>query len=237
MIDVFEVDGSPATGPLEDFRVRTARIRREATGRRLCEAAFDLIAERGLTGLTVEHICDRAGMSRGAFYRHFATVDALLDYLGAAVGAQLNAEMSALFDATADPVLRISQHLRYQVVRVHSDRACAAVVLRLTAQDGAVSRYAYDHATGDFGAAIAARRFDPHPVDLAVEMAHGILAAIFRTTFRDGLHLARLNSHTEFLLRGCGSHRDEAHQLAFSPLPPPPTAPLRQAVLTLCSTP
>ena len=226
-----------STGPLEEFRVRTARIRREATSRRLSEAAFDVIADRGLTGLTVEHVCERAGMSRGAFYRHFITVDALLDYLGAAVGAQLNAEMSALFDATADPVLRISQHLRYQVVRVHFDSACAALMLRLTAQDGVVSRYAYDHATTDFEAAIAAGRFEAHPVDLAVEMAHGILSTIFRTTFRDGLNPTRLHAQTEFLLRGCGCHPDEARVLARTPLPPAPTDQLRQAVLRLCSIP
>lgn len=230
------VPADPSTGPLEDFRVRTARVRRAATNRRLCEAAFTEIARQGADRLTVELVCQGADMSRGAFYRHFPTVEALLDYLGAAVGAALNAEMSLRFDDLDDPVLRIGQHLRYQVIRVNSDPACAAVVSRLVSRDGAVSPYAYDHAAQDFADAATAGRFHPPSAAIAVDLAHGMLAAILRTALRDGLDRKRLDAQAEFLLRGCGADPEDARRAAGHPLPDPPATGLRAATLALCAT-
>lgn len=225
----------PTTGPLEDFRVRTARVRRAATHRRLCEAAFTVVERQGVTGLTVEDICQSADLSRGVLYRHFATVEVLLDYLGAAVGAALNAEMSERFDLLDDPVLRIGQHLRYQVVRVNSDPACAALVARLVSRDGAVSPYAHDHAVRDFTAAAAAGRFHTPSMTIAVDLAHGMLAAILRTTLRDGLDPDRLDAQAAFLLRGCGADGDEALRVAGHPLPDPPATGLRESTIALCA--
>ena len=51
--------------------------RREATKHRLIEAAIDEFAVRGLDATSVEHLCEAAGFSRGAFYSNFATKDDL----------------------------------------------------------------------------------------------------------------------------------------------------------------
>ena len=51
--------------------------RRSNTQERLLNAAFDLFAEAGAAGTTVEVICERAGFTRGAFYSNFANKDEL----------------------------------------------------------------------------------------------------------------------------------------------------------------
>jgi AcrR family transcriptional regulator len=53
--------------------------RREATRRRVLDAAREVVAERGVYGATVEEICERAGFTRGAFYSNFADMDDVLD--------------------------------------------------------------------------------------------------------------------------------------------------------------
>lgn len=51
--------------------------RRVATRERLIDAAFEVFAEQGVGGASVEQICDAAGFTRGAFYSNFDSKDAL----------------------------------------------------------------------------------------------------------------------------------------------------------------
>ncbi|AWB92705.1 TetR/AcrR family transcriptional regulator [Aeromicrobium chenweiae] len=51
---------------------------REATRTRLLDAARTVLAREGIQGASVEHICDQAGFSRGAFYSNFSTKDDLV---------------------------------------------------------------------------------------------------------------------------------------------------------------
>lgn len=57
---------------------RTAVRRRAATRERLLDAARVLLASEGIQGASVEHICDQAGFTRGAFYSNFSSKDELL---------------------------------------------------------------------------------------------------------------------------------------------------------------
>lgn len=51
--------------------------RRTQTRDRLVQAALEVFAEKGVTGASVEEICDRAGFTRGAFYSNFDSKDDL----------------------------------------------------------------------------------------------------------------------------------------------------------------
>jgi AcrR family transcriptional regulator len=52
--------------------------RRAATRERLLDAARVVLANEGIQGASVEHICEQAGFTRGAFYSNFSTKDELL---------------------------------------------------------------------------------------------------------------------------------------------------------------
>jgi AcrR family transcriptional regulator len=52
--------------------------RRAATRERLLEAAREVLAREGIQGASVEHICEQAGFTRGAFYSNFTSKDDLL---------------------------------------------------------------------------------------------------------------------------------------------------------------
>ncbi|QKJ18532.1 TetR/AcrR family transcriptional regulator [Microbacterium hominis] len=62
--------------------------RREATRRKLMDAAAQVFAEVGLDAASVEAICERAGFTRGAFYSNFETKDELFLELVAAVAGE-----------------------------------------------------------------------------------------------------------------------------------------------------
>jgi AcrR family transcriptional regulator len=71
----------------------TTQQRSEETRSRILEAALGCFAERGYDATSVAEICQRAGVSKGAFYHHFASKQALfvalLDQWLAALDGQL----------------------------------------------------------------------------------------------------------------------------------------------------
>lgn len=70
--------------------------RREATRARLVEAAIAEFAERGIDATSIEHLCDRAGFTRGAFYSNFSTKDDVCIAILELYGEQAMAGMRAI---------------------------------------------------------------------------------------------------------------------------------------------
>ena len=65
------VQNSPIDAPSLGLRERKKRARREA----LIDATHRLVAEHGLDAVTVEAICDEAGVSARTFFNYFETKD------------------------------------------------------------------------------------------------------------------------------------------------------------------
>lgn len=68
---------------------RTQRERREGTIRKLLDAATETLVEAGYAETSVQRICDRAEVSQGALFRHFATREELMVAVGADLGARI----------------------------------------------------------------------------------------------------------------------------------------------------
>ncbi|MEU7183166.1 TetR/AcrR family transcriptional regulator [Streptomyces celluloflavus] len=59
----------------------SSTTRRDATRRRLFEAAVTLIAEQGFSSTTVDEIAERAGVAKGTVYYNFASKNVLFEEL------------------------------------------------------------------------------------------------------------------------------------------------------------
>lgn len=57
--------------------MRVSRAEMAAHHRQIVEAAADLFRERGLDAVSVDTLMQRAGLTHGGFYRHFASKNAL----------------------------------------------------------------------------------------------------------------------------------------------------------------
>jgi TetR/AcrR family transcriptional repressor of nem operon len=62
---------------------------------KLLDASLSLLREQGFAATTVDDLCDRAGVTKGAFFHHFESKDAL----GAAAVAHWSRTTGALFQA------------------------------------------------------------------------------------------------------------------------------------------
>jgi AcrR family transcriptional regulator len=65
---------------------RTQQERREGTIRKLLDATTAALVDVGYAAASVQVICERAGLSQGALFRHFPTREALMVAVGEDVG-------------------------------------------------------------------------------------------------------------------------------------------------------
>lgn len=81
---------------------RTQGQRREATIRKLLDAATGALIELGYAEASVQEVCKRAGVSTGGLFRHFPTREALMVAVGDDVAAQILARYTKEFESLRD---------------------------------------------------------------------------------------------------------------------------------------
>jgi AcrR family transcriptional regulator len=81
-------------------RIRLSRDESRAeTRRRLLDAAWQVFAEKGFEGCSVDDLVERAGYSKGAFYSNFESKDAIFLELLKEHKAETLGQLEALLDA------------------------------------------------------------------------------------------------------------------------------------------
>jgi len=91
---------------------------------RLLDAARDVIRARGFAATSIDEICRAAGVTKGAFFHHFASKEAL----GVAVAAHWSETTSTLFATAAyhdhaDPLDRLLAYVDFRRAIVDGDLA------------------------------------------------------------------------------------------------------------------
>lgn len=90
-----------------DFRTRVAAEKRDRMRARLLDATMSVCGqvELGGAGVVVDDVVRTAGVSRGAFYRHFRSLDEAVGALVADLVRQIVADAQEVFVDERDPVV------------------------------------------------------------------------------------------------------------------------------------
>ena len=140
----------------------------QASGDRLLDAAVDVIRARGYSATRVEDICAAAGLTKGAFFHHFASKEAC----AIAAAAHFAARADALFDAAPyaalpDPRARALGYIDFRKAILQGELPQFTCLLGTMVQEAyethpairqACDRYISEHAdrlVGDLAAAKA----------------------------------------------------------------------------------
>lgn len=105
-----------------------AELRRRTDVRQveLTDAALHIIATKGISALTTRSLAAQVGFSSGAIFRHFASLEALLD----AVVARVETVLEATFPpGTLAPIQRLEQFIEARSTAVGSQLGILRLVL------------------------------------------------------------------------------------------------------------
>jgi TetR/AcrR family transcriptional repressor of nem operon len=107
--------------------------------RKIVEAAAELFRERGLDGVTVGEVMDKAGLTHGGFYAHFASKQALIaDAIRSKTGT--NASKLATVAERAEPGKALEEMVRGYLSPAHrTRRGKGCIIAALSGEAGRAS--------------------------------------------------------------------------------------------------
>lgn len=114
-----------------DFRVRAARRKRERMRARLLDATMDVCGRVGPgQQAVIDDVIRAADVSRGTFYKYFASLDEARRALGQHLTNELVDSVGAMFAEVADPVQRTAAGWILIMARAAGHPAWGAFVVR-----------------------------------------------------------------------------------------------------------
>ena len=167
---VANADAKPARSP----DPRPARTRRA-----LLDAGHRLITEKGVAGLRIQEITERAEVALGSFYNHFSTKDELVE---AVVFETLSALASEIIDGSdgADSAVAAIMALRRFVRLAYEDVSFARLLVNLGHGDELFLDAITPFARTALERTVAARAFEIEDIDVAVASIVGGGLSIIR---------------------------------------------------------
>jgi AcrR family transcriptional regulator len=207
------VESEEGAAPLSRAGRRKAKARTDLTA-----AARALIAEKGVGGLRVGDITDRADVALGSFYNHFETKEDIVD---AVVSETLGglAEAIVSFAHIEDPAEEMSVAVRRFVRLAYEDRELAWLLVNLNSAEARLENMVFPHARATLERGLAAKRFDMPDPAVALTITAGAALAVIRGALDGRLSEGADVICAEATLCAVGIDRAEAREIANRDLP------------------
>lgn len=209
---------------------RGARRKRE-TREKLLDAAFRLMAERGMDAVAINEITEAADVGFGSFYNHFESKEAIYAALVDAVFEEFGDALAELVKDVEDPAEVIAICVRHTILRARREPLWGRFLVREGLSARVLSRGLGVRLLQDIRRGIAKGRFKlPDPLMSFVAVGAGVIGAIALQIESDRepravLQQLGLDPETTpgraaaVLLHGLGLDFDEARAIAQRPLP------------------
>jgi AcrR family transcriptional regulator len=194
---------------------RTDR-RRERTRSKLTEATRELITQKGVGGLRIGEITERADVALGSFYNHFASKDEIVETV---VAESLREITQALATTPVeDPAELVSAAIRRFIGVAYADPDFARLVIHLANADSLFMTAVYPAARSAVERGVASGRFQVPDLDVSVTAIAGGALALMRHILDDDLGKGADTAFAEISLRALGVSLDDAAEVVRRPL-------------------
>jgi AcrR family transcriptional regulator len=187
--------------------------RRALTRQALTGAAAELIAAKGVAGLRIQEITERADVALGSFYNHFKTKDELVE---AVVAETIEVRAEAIVErmgSIEDPAAVVSFACRRVVQIAYEEPELAWLFVHLDRADVLFEAMVLPYWMETLERGIALGRFDIRDTHIALTGVTGGALAVMRAVL-DGRYGADADAvFAEGVLRSLGLDRADAHQI------------------------
>jgi AcrR family transcriptional regulator len=199
--------------PAVNFRTRNAQLKREKMLARLLSATMEVCADANRRGTAViDDVVRAAGVSRGAFYWYFDTLDEAIETLGRRMADEISAETASLFRTQPNPVLRAALGGQVMMRRASMDPVWAGYLSNvhvLLDDSKFVTRVRRNLEAGR-----SAGEYQFESVKVALDFQIGAVLAAIRRCTTESPPLAALVEMNALILRGLGVKTSVAQELA-----------------------
>ena len=218
------MENSPTPkGEAVDREPRSTR-RKRATRAKLMEAAFRLMAGKGMEGVAINEITEAADVGFGSFYNHFESMEALYEAVIDSVFEEFGNSIDRLFAGVTDSAEIISIAVRHTVLRAAREPLWGQFLLREGVSLRSLERGLGRRLFRDIQKGIQAGRFASIDPFMSFVSAGGtvlVSIAVTITEVRD-LQLSRDDlpeRSAATVLRNLGIDPEEADAIARRALP------------------
>lgn len=200
--------------PVQDHRPRVAAERRERMRLRLLTTAVRIGAEKGPAAITIDDVVVGAEVSRGSFYKYFASTDALLQEVATQIANDLIRMAEPVVQDFDDPAERVACGIRLVARTAIAHPEVAAFLVKLGWPDVRNPDILLEFVQRDLSAGIRQRRFLRMPVTLALNVVTGAVLGATRCMLREDCEPDFAEQSAAAALRALGVEHDEAKRLS-----------------------
>lgn len=172
---------SRSAGPTRSDR------QRERTRRRLLDAGRTLIADRGVAGLRIQQITERADVALGSFYNHFGSKEELVEQVVTESLADLATATVATVGPNADPAEAVAAANLWFIRIAYDEPDFARLVVNLGHADTLFGAAVHPYARQAVERGIASGRFTVANLEVTLTAVIGGALALIREIL-DGRH-------------------------------------------------
>lgn len=192
--------------------------RRERTRSRLTAATRALIAEKGVAGLRINEITERADVALGSFYNHFASKEEIVEAVVADSLRELADALATRSDEDQDVADLVSTAVRRFIRLAYDDPDFARLVVHLNHADALFATSVHPAARRAVELGVGSGRFQTRDVGMTVTSIVGGAMALMRGVVDGRVGAGADVAHAEIALRALGLSPAEAAEISTRPL-------------------
>ena len=203
---------------LQDHRSRVAAERRERMRLRLLSSAVRLAADKGPAAISIDDVVSAAGVSRGTFYKYFASPDALIRELAMQIANELIRMAEPVVLRHENPAQRVACGIRIVSRTAIDHPVVASFLVRLGWPDVRGPDILLDFLRRDLNAGIGQGRFKRMPITLALNIVVGAVLGAAHCMLDPECEPDFAEQTAAAALRGLGVDARTAERIATRPL-------------------
>jgi AcrR family transcriptional regulator len=193
--------------------------RRQLARQRLVVAAVELLAERGVEGLRLRDVTERADVGFGSFYNHFTSKEELVEAVVAEYVTALTKRIMQDAERLDDPAEIVALAHRRYLRLAYDEPQLARLVVHLDRAGALLDVASHPHLRPVLERGMAIGRFRGVDFELTISFIIGatlsVMRGILAGRFGDDADL----SSARALLRTCGLDDDDAAAVAIRVTP------------------